>query len=95
MGRSEWGFLIKNKDDLIYGINLIKVHNTSGELQLLNMKKICIYVWEMVDLTSKYFEENYVGLIYWPFNKPLWWFKTKYVWKSTKSFEFPPHTIFD
>ena len=54
------------------------------------------------DSTSEFLRKNYEGLVYYPFDYPKWWFKTKesdYVWHSTdleKTFspEMLPFDIF-
>ena len=102
MGRSEWGFLIGNKDDLIHVIDVVKLHNApenaenAGEtLEIYAMFKhrkkmyLCAGNGGGRESTSEFFVKNYKGpKIYWPFDKPKWWFDTKeedYVWKLSNA----------
>jgi len=99
MGISEWGFLIRNKSDLDHVIEIVKRHNTSkdvGEpLEIYAVFKhesdlyLCSGNCGGRDSTSDFLAKHYTGpLIYWPFDKPEWWYETKdsdYVWKQTDS----------
>jgi len=107
MGRREWGFLIKNKDDLKHVLELINEHNSDGnigeELELgciFKYKKkmyLCIANGGGGADTTDFIVENYTGpLCYYPFDKPKWWLdmdKQEILWKadSKKS----PESVFE
>lgn len=110
MGRSEWGFLIKNEDDLKRVAEVINKHNThenhdevGEELFVFSIIKhkskiyLCAGNGGGRCSTSLFLQNNYEGLIYYPFNQPKWWFETTdddYVWHTTDiETPFNPETV--
>ena len=88
MDLSEWGFLIKNNEDIEEVILLVEAHNTcpnqniTGEdLRIYAIIKenisgniyICCGNEGGRDMTNEFIEENYNGHVFWPFEKPSWW----------------------
>ncbi|AYV85560.1 MAG: hypothetical protein Satyrvirus23_3 [Satyrvirus sp.] len=104
MGRSEWGFLVKSKDDIIKIIELLRKHNNlencdlRGEdlhfysaIQFNGEYYLCVGNLGRRQPTSDFIESNYDGKVYYPFEKPSWWNDTEkytYVWNYDPKISF-------
>ena len=87
MGFSEWGFLIRNKNDLDHIIELIEEHNNTEDLGE-PLFATCVFKYkDTIYLiicngggrirTSDFILKNYEGTqCYYPFEKPSWWNST-------------------
>jgi hypothetical protein len=89
MGKSEWGFLIKNKEDLKHVIDFVSLHNNWKNDDEIGEELyfICVFVYDMNTYccvgseggrhnTSLFIEKHYKGKnkVFYPFDKPSWWF---------------------
>jgi hypothetical protein len=106
MGRSEWGFLIKTKEDLDHVLELVDEHNSRDDLgeeleltcifKYRNKLYLCIGNGGGRSFTSEFIDKKYKGeLCYHPFDKPKWWMnldKQQIMWKADS--KTPPETIF-
>jgi hypothetical protein len=105
MGRSEWGFPLTSQADLDQILKLITAHNNNPELGetldiggiLKHDNRLYLYITNGGgrELTSDFFEQNYSGEIYYPFDKPDWWNECKnYVWSAKGPEDKPPGNLF-
>lgn len=89
MGKSEWGFMIKNKNDLKHVIDVVKLHNdwnnTNEVGEVLYFFCIFRYKSKMYccvgneggrNYTIPFIATHFKGKeqIFEPFEKPSWWF---------------------
>lgn len=102
MGRSEYGFLIKNDDDYNKVLELMKKHNdasfeVSGEdLEFNSIIRhddnlyMCLGNGGGRSYTSSFIENHHKGVVYHPFEKPDWWMECEdYVWMNKEGSNIP------
>jgi hypothetical protein len=106
MGRSEWGFPLRDQADLDRVRALIVAHNAlppreRGES--LRMTAVLrhdgrLYAVLVNDggrgCTSSFIEAAYAGVAYYPFDKPTWWKSCQsYAWRASTADEQLPESF--
>jgi hypothetical protein len=106
MGRSEWGFPLKDQANLDRVRALIVAHNAlpfAARGETLRLTAVlrhagCLYAVLTSaggrTLTSTFIEASYAGVVYYPFDKPAWWGSCQsYAWRASVDEEALPESF--